>query len=118
MKTNWVFDPTPPSGARTGGDVAEHAFTPDIEVFVREVLQNAKDQHVDSNEAVGVVFRLIKLEGTTRMLRLGSEYIFYLTFCLPHLLKTQNHRLHISRAKGVNPSSRPDRSGSRPLASP
>ena len=36
MKIDWVFDPTPPSGARTGGDVAEYAFTPGIEVFVRE----------------------------------------------------------------------------------
>src|SRR5215217_7039770 len=39
MKIDWVFDPTPPSGARTGGDVAEYAFTPGIEVFVREVGQ-------------------------------------------------------------------------------
>jgi hypothetical protein len=63
MKTNWIFDPTPPSGARTGGDVAEYAFTPGIEVFVREVLQNAKDQHAGGPEPVSVVFRLVKLEG-------------------------------------------------------
>jgi hypothetical protein len=63
MKIDWVFDPTPPSGARTGGDVAEYAFTPGIEVFVREVLQNAKDQHAGNSEPVSVLFRLIKLEG-------------------------------------------------------
>ena len=63
MAIDWVFDPTPPSGARSGGDVAEHAFTPDIEVFVREVLQNAKDQHLGAADPVSVIFRLIRLEG-------------------------------------------------------
>lgn len=44
MAIRWVFDALPPSGARRGGDPAEHAFKRDIESFVREVVQNANDQ--------------------------------------------------------------------------
>jgi hypothetical protein len=27
---DWVFEPSPASGARTGGNVAEYAFRPDL----------------------------------------------------------------------------------------
>ena len=56
----WVFDPIPPSGARRGGDPAEHAFHPTLESFVREVIQNANDQRIDSVE---IGFNLHLLEG-------------------------------------------------------
>ncbi|MEM6954543.1 MAG: hypothetical protein AAF411_13180 [Myxococcota bacterium] len=42
--TSWVFDALPPSGARRGGNPAEHAFRQDLATFVREVVQNANDQ--------------------------------------------------------------------------
>lgn len=40
----WIFDELPPSGARRGGEPAEHAFGHGLETFVREVVQNANDQ--------------------------------------------------------------------------
>lgn len=58
----WVFDVLPPSGARRGGDPAEHAFARSLDTFVREVVQNANDQrigdrapevHFDFEELVG-----------------------------------------------------------------
>lgn len=45
-KAEWVFDALPPSGARRGGDAAEHVFKHDLDTFVREVVQNANDQRV------------------------------------------------------------------------
>ncbi|MFW6053743.1 MAG: hypothetical protein ACOC9J_02910, partial [Persicimonas sp.] len=40
----WIFDPTPASGKRRGGNPSEYAFEGDLETFVREVIQNANDQ--------------------------------------------------------------------------
>lgn len=57
----WVFDRTPPSGARRGGNPSEHAFDQDFETFVREVLQNSNDQGVDA--PVEVTFHAKTLEG-------------------------------------------------------
>jgi hypothetical protein len=59
----WVFDPTPPSGARSGGDIAGRAFRPEIPIFVREVLQNARDQHLADGEPVSVLFHLQHIRG-------------------------------------------------------
>lgn len=56
----WVFDVLPPSGARRGGDPAEHAFRHDLDTFVREVVQNANDQRIGA-EAPEVHFRLREL---------------------------------------------------------
>jgi hypothetical protein len=42
----WIFDVLPPSGARRGGDPAEHAFQRNLDTFVREVVQNANDQRL------------------------------------------------------------------------
>lgn len=60
----WVFDPSPPSGGRTGGNVAEYAFRPDIETFVREVIQNVLDNKSADAETVHVLFRFLHLKGT------------------------------------------------------
>lgn len=57
----WVFDPALPSGARSGGNAAQRAFSPTLEVLVREVLQNSKD--AGEGRDVNVVFRLIELTG-------------------------------------------------------
>ena len=62
MTPAWIFDPTPASGARDGGDVAEHAFTPSIDALVRETLQNASDQRVDPNTRVEVTMRIVTLD--------------------------------------------------------
>lgn len=40
----WIFDASPPSGHRRGGDPSEYAFPPTLDAFVREALQNANDQ--------------------------------------------------------------------------
>lgn len=54
----WIFDKTPPSGKRRGGNPSEYAFEADLETFVREVIQNANDQ---GDEEVEVDLRLFKL---------------------------------------------------------
>lgn len=59
----WVFDPPPPSASRSGGAATWHVFSPDIETFVREVLQNANDQKRDDADAVHVRFRFNAISG-------------------------------------------------------
>ncbi len=59
----WIFDTLPPSGARRGGDPAEHAFPRNIDSFVREVVQNANDQRLGSDPAE-VHFRFAELVGS------------------------------------------------------
>jgi len=60
----WVFDPSPPSGARTGGNVAEYAFRPDVNTLVREVLQNVLDNARAGGGNVSVAFKLVHLTGS------------------------------------------------------
>ncbi len=57
-----MFDPAPPSGARHGGLATAHVIEPELDRFVREVLQNARDQRVD-DELVRVNFTLHRLYG-------------------------------------------------------
>jgi len=59
----WVFDALPPSGARRGGNPAEHAFRHDLPTFVREVVQNANDQ---AKLNPRVHFRYVSLAGEER----------------------------------------------------
>lgn len=56
----WIFDELPPSGARRGGQAAEHAFGHGLGQFVREVCQNANDQAL---AAARVEFELVELDG-------------------------------------------------------
>ena len=56
----WIFDALPPSGARRGGNPAEHAFKHKLATFVREVVQNANDQ---AKLAPRINFRLQPLKG-------------------------------------------------------
>lgn len=63
MSVTWIFDPPPPSGARKGGLANAQIFDPDVDSFVREVLQNARDQKLDSAESVRVRFALKELTG-------------------------------------------------------
>lgn len=63
MSIDWIFDPPPPSGARKGGLANAQIFDPEIDSFVREVLQNARDQKLDGEKSVLVRFALWELEG-------------------------------------------------------
>lgn len=59
---DWVFDPTPPSGALSGGDPASYVFNPSLDSLVREVVQNATDQQI-GEDPVSVTFTLHELSG-------------------------------------------------------
>lgn len=54
-----MFDRLPPSGARRGGDPAEHVFRHDLDTFAREVIQNANDQRV-GDPRVDFTYELLK----------------------------------------------------------
>ncbi len=58
----WIFDQVPASGARHGGLAEAEVFDKDIGTFVREVLQNARDQRRPDTQ-VRVRFRLEDLSG-------------------------------------------------------
>lgn len=77
----WIFDVLPPSGARRGGDPAEHAFTRNLDTFVREVVQNANDQRI-GDRPPEVHFHLRELSGES--LRAFSAKIAWPTLA-PHL---------------------------------
>ena len=60
--SRWLFEP--PARIRQGGSAAEYAFSPQLDVFVREAVQNAKDQKADDHDApVRVHFQLVRLRG-------------------------------------------------------
>lgn len=56
----WIFDRISASRQRHGGSAAEYAFEPTLDVFVREVIQNANDQAVGEPE---IEFRFYRLAG-------------------------------------------------------
>jgi hypothetical protein len=58
----WIFDDAPASGARRGGLAMAHVIPTDLDNFVREVLQNARDQR-DEHETVKVRFTFMELTG-------------------------------------------------------
>lgn len=58
----WVFEE--PIRVRQGGSAAQYAFSPKLDVFVREVVQNSKDQKdANATDPVRVDFRLLRLSG-------------------------------------------------------
>ena len=59
----WIFDDVPASGARHGGLAQAEVFNKDIGTFVREVLQNARDQRLPLIEKVRVRFHLEEISG-------------------------------------------------------
>ena len=61
---DWTFDPPPPSGSIQGGVLATHVFRPDLDTFVREVIQNSRDQIKD--ELVTVRFIFERLDGSLK----------------------------------------------------
>jgi hypothetical protein len=60
--STWIFDEAPASGARRGGLAMAHVIAADVDNFVREVLQNARDQR-RGNHTVDVRFRFMELSG-------------------------------------------------------
>jgi hypothetical protein len=66
-KPKWVFDPVPPSGQFTGGIPSAYVFKPELDTFVREVLQNSLDaRQPDSSTPVEVKFTFRRLQGEDR----------------------------------------------------
>jgi hypothetical protein len=61
MSLEWIFDPSPPSGKRRGGNAAEYSFSGQIDTLVREVVQNSLDASVGQEQPVQVTFRLLEL---------------------------------------------------------
>lgn len=64
---DWVFDPLPSSGARRGGDPAEHVFKHQLDTFVREVVQNANDQR-EGEPSVDFTFEVLRDAGLDEFL--------------------------------------------------
>ncbi len=67
---DWIFDPPPPSGAIQGGVPSSHVFRPDLDTFVREVVQNSLDQ--SKGELVTVRFVFERLEANMKDDFLGA----------------------------------------------
>jgi len=66
-KPSWVFDPSPPSGQFTGGIPSAYIFKPELDTFVREVLQNSLDARVTGDSSpVEVRFTFRNLDGDDR----------------------------------------------------
>lgn len=63
MNAEWIFDGAPASGARHGGLAQAQIFTNSVDSFVREVLQNARDQRRMDSSIVTARFRLDELQG-------------------------------------------------------
>ncbi len=60
-QAGWDFRPAPRDGGRDFGNSNVWSFDPELDVFVREVLQNALDAAADPGSAVEVAFRLVRL---------------------------------------------------------
>lgn len=57
----WRFDAAPLSGSRSGGNAAEYAFNPNINHFVREVIQNVLDNKSNLFNSVKIGFHFFTL---------------------------------------------------------
>jgi hypothetical protein len=62
VNIKWIFDRPPASKAKKGGSANAQVFKPGIDSFVREVLQNSKDQAL-SGKAAEVRFTLSEISG-------------------------------------------------------
>ncbi|MCU7492380.1 MAG: hypothetical protein HF312_13375 [Ignavibacteria bacterium] len=64
MSRGWIFDEPPASGKRLMGDPAEQVFATDLSTFIREVIQNTKDQkEEDQKSPAQITFKFIELSG-------------------------------------------------------
>ena len=62
----WIFDPIPPSGEITGGDVTQYVFPRKLDTLVREAIQNSNDQRLPGNDRANVVFEFHDLTGDAK----------------------------------------------------
>lgn len=62
QEADWIFDPPPPSGAIQGGVTSGHVFRPDLDTFVREVIQNSLDQMKQHPVTIRFIFE--RLDGS------------------------------------------------------
>lgn len=70
-KPQWIFDPVPPSGQFTGGIPSAYVFKPELDTFVREVLQNSLDARKATSQTpteVKFTFRQLQGDDKTRFL--------------------------------------------------
>jgi hypothetical protein len=63
---SWIFDPIPPSGEITGGDVTQYVFPRKLDTLVREAIQNSNDQRLPGNDRAHVVFEFHDLTGDAK----------------------------------------------------
>src|SRR5262245_55242043 len=87
LTADWIFDEVPASGARHGGLAQAEVFNKDVDTFVREVLQNARDQKLPYSPTVKVRFRLDELKGADL-----ADFLQFMTWdqLEPHLNGTAN----------------------------
>lgn len=69
---SWIFDPIPPSGEITGGDVTQYVFPRKLDTLVREAIQNSNDQRLPGNDRAHVVFEFHDLTGDARQQMLSA----------------------------------------------
>jgi len=86
---DWLFEPG--VRVRRGGHASAYAFRPDLEVFVREVVQNAKDQKRPEATQARVHFGLMILRGESLAAFLKALLWSELQ---PHLLAAGNQSQH------------------------
>ncbi|KLR59926.1 hypothetical protein IMCC26207_110165 [Actinobacteria bacterium IMCC26207] len=75
---NWIFDPIPPSGEITGGDVTQYVFPRKLDTLVREAIQNSNDQRLPGNDSAHIVFEFHDLTGDAKqqlLLALGWGHL-------------------------------------------
>ncbi|WP_433340773.1 helix-turn-helix transcriptional regulator [Streptomyces sp. CA-253872] len=62
-EAEWVFQPAPTDGSRSGGNAAAFAFTADLGVLAREATQNSLDEQLVPGEPVLARYVLHELSG-------------------------------------------------------
>ena len=90
MTLRWIFDHSPDSDAKQYGVPTSHIFKPDIDTFVREIVQNASDQRLLEDQPVAVRFSVIDFEGerlTTFLRAINFDSLH------PHLQSVKNAEL-------------------------
>lgn len=93
---SWLFDQA--RRVRRGGSAAAYAFKPDLDVFVREVVQNAKDQKRSDVPSAHVHFRLMRLKGHSLNRFLDALYWQELRAHLESSSEASAHAEFIKRA--------------------
>jgi len=90
-KPKWVFDPVPPSGQFTGGIPSAYVFKPELDTFVREILQNSLDARQEGSDVpVEVKFTFRRLQGEDKQRFLDTIDWSYLKTHLQAVVEGNN----------------------------